>query len=563
MNEHHALVRPLLAALLASAAPLSLAQSQPLPNAGSLLRQTQPAPPAVPAAAAPGLTLPRAADAALPTSTPFAVTTVRVAGHSSIDAATLHALVADAEGRTMTLSQLGELASRITRYHQAHGYPLTRAIVPPQTIEGGVVTIEVIEARYGSIALDNHSAVQPSLLEATLAALQSGQPIAQAGLDRALLLLSDIPGARVAATMLPGAAVGSSDLRVDVTPTPVVSGRVTLDGHGSRYTGRARLGGTVEIANPLQHGDLLSANVMTSGHGVAYARLGYETLLNGQGTRLGAAYSALQYTLGGDQAALQAHGTGQVASLWGRQPLVRSRDINVAGQWQLDDLRLRDHIDASAIKSDRRVRSLTLSLGGDAADAVGSGGTTSWSLAWQAGQLAFDDAQAELADAATVQARGGFSKWNAGISRLQSLGSADNLLVAISGQRASTNLDSSARMSLGGSYSVRAYDSGTLSADAGMLVTVELRHALGAVWQGRLSATGFVDSAYVTLNQHPWSSGRNSATLTGAGVALDWSDGGAWAVNAYLARRLGAEPELVSTAPRSRAGLELRRAFGP
>jgi hemolysin activation/secretion protein len=561
MNDLHPIVRPLLTALIVGALPLlSHAQSQPLPNAGSLLQQTQPAPPAAPAAAAPGLTLTRPSDAGLPASVPFDVKTVRLTGNTRFDTPTLHALVADAEGRTLVLSQLGELASRITRYYQDHGQPLTRAIIPPQTIQAGVVTIEILEARYGGIALANRSRVRPSLLDATLAPLQGGQAIEQGPLDRALLLLSDIPGTQVAATMVPGDTVGTSNLRVDVAPGNAVSGRVALDNHGSRYTGRLRLGGAVDIANPLQHGDVLSANVVTSGSGMSYARLGYETLLNGQGTRLGGSFSALHYALGDDQAALQAHGTAQVASLWARHPFMRSRNTNVSGQWQFDDLRLRDHIDASAIKSDRHLQSVTLSVAGDTADSFGSGGSNTWSVAWQAGRVAFDDADAEQADAASLRARGGFSKWNVGVTRLQGLGRDSTLFVALSWQWASKNLDSSAKMSVGGPYSVRAYDSGALSGDSGGLATVELRHPVGALWQGRLSAALFIDSAHITVNKNAWTTGSNSATLSGAGVDLRWASG-PWAANAYVAAPVGSTPDLVGASNHVRAGLEVRRAF--
>ena len=54
-------------------------------------------------------------------------------------------LVADAEGRSLTLSRIEGLAKRITDYYHAHGYPLARAVIPPQTIEDGVVEIRVNE----------------------------------------------------------------------------------------------------------------------------------------------------------------------------------------------------------------------------------------------------------------------------------------------------------------------------------------------------------------------------------------------------------------------------------
>ena len=49
-------------------------------------------------------------------------------------------------------------------------------------------------------------------------------------MDHALLLLSDVPGVVVLATLKPGDAVGSSDLLVNTTPGPTRSGNLVLDG---------------------------------------------------------------------------------------------------------------------------------------------------------------------------------------------------------------------------------------------------------------------------------------------------------------------------------------------
>ena len=124
-----------------------------------------------------------------------------------------------------------------------HGYPLTRAIIPAQTIRDGEVDIEVIEARYGKIILDNHSRVNDALLQDTLAGLQGNAPIEQAALDHHLLLLSDIPGVVVNASVKPGEADGTSDLQVEAEPTSFLTGNAVMDDYGNRYNGRPRAGG--------------------------------------------------------------------------------------------------------------------------------------------------------------------------------------------------------------------------------------------------------------------------------------------------------------------------------
>ncbi|MBC7598491.1 MAG: ShlB/FhaC/HecB family hemolysin secretion/activation protein [Polaromonas sp.] len=553
-------MKPLFAALLVAFPALGAAQTaQPVaPGAGVILQQIQPVTPPAPSSTGTGLTIERGDGAKLPLGAPFLVKTLQISGNTLIDTPTLHALLADAEGKNLTLSQLGELASRITGYYQSRGYPLARAIIPAQTIASGIVRIEIIEARFGQTSLNNRSQVNNSLLQATLSPLQSGQVISQTGLDRTLLLLSDIPGVLVGATLKPGQTVGTSDLLVDTTPGPAVTGNLVLDNYGNRFTGRARIGSTVNVINPLQHGDVLSVTGLSSGSGMNYGRITYESLLNGQGTRVGGSYAALRYELGEPLASLNAHGTARVGSLWAKHPLVRSRDANLYGQIQYDGKQLRDRVDTSGIRTDRHLDNWTLSLSGDA---LLLGGINSWNLGWTSGRVGFDNSAAQLADAATAKTQGGFSKWNANFARLQSLSPKNALYLAFSGQWASTNLDSAEKMSVGGPSTVRAYDVGALSGDTGYLATAEFRHDLDSAWNGRWQAVAFVDTARVTINKNVWVPGTNSAALSGAGVGLNWEGPNQWRAKAYIATRLGSTPTLVASSASTRTWVELSKRF--
>lgn len=549
-----------MVALLVGSPLPAAAQTAP-PGAGTILQELKPLEPPAPSSVEPGLTIPQQPKASLPPTSPFPVKVIHISGNTAFDTPTLHALIAAAEGKELTLSELNAFVSRITDYYHAHGYPLTRAIVPAQTIRDGVVAVEVIEARYDKIILDNKSRVSDALLQSTLSPLKSGQLIEQPNLEHALLLLSDIPGVVQSATLKPGEATGTSDLLVQASRGPLAAGVVTGDNYGNTYTGQARGGGEVALYDPLRHGDVLDANVVTSGKDMAYGRISYDCLLNGLGTHLGGSYSALHYTLGGALASLEGSGTAQVASLWLRQPLVRTSDVNLYGQLQFDRKDLRDAIDVSATHTDRHLDNWTASLSGDWRDPWFSGGTNSWSAQWVRGTVEFDNAVAEAADAATAKTQGPFSQWDATLARLQRLGTLSVLYVALSGQWASGNLDPSQKMVAGGRYTVRSYDMSALSGDTGVQGTVEYRRDLGRTWHAQWQALVFLDAQHVMINKDPWTSGKNDATLRGAGVGLSWINTHQWSAKAYVAARLGAAPELArSTAP-VHAWLEISKGF--
>ncbi|MDR6396298.1 ShlB/FhaC/HecB family hemolysin secretion/activation protein [Herbaspirillum seropedicae] len=531
-------------------------------DAGSLLQELQTAPRTAPAPNQPELKIQSPDASQLPPSAPFLVKEIRIVGNTAFDAATLHALVADQEGKTLTLADLSALAARISNYYQAHGFPLARAIIPAQTISEGVVVIQVVEARYGKIHLNNSSPVDSGLLESILSSLQKDQMVAERSLDRSLLLLSDVPGVGVEAVLKPGEAVGTSDMDVVTTPKAVSIGSMSIDNFGNRYIGRARLSGTASLFNPLHHGDVLSANLVSTGERMSYGRISYDTLLNGQGTHVGGAYSMVHYKLGDSVRALDAHGNALVASLWLKHPLLRSRDANLYGQIQYDTKKLEDRIGATGLRTDRHLDNWVLSLSGNLRDSVLGGGVSAWGMGWTAGRVGYDDAAAEASDALTAQTRGGFSKWNFNFSRLQFLGRRDSLYANFSVQWSDANLDSAEKMSVGGPYSVRAYDIGAISGDTGYLGSIELRHEMGSMAGGTLQVLAFVDSARVNINRRQWTTGQNSVTLSGTGVGMRWSNDALWEASAYVATKIGsANSSLIESSASTRAWLVVSKGF--
>ncbi|MCX9158634.1 hypothetical protein OPU71_21180, partial [Niveibacterium sp. 24ML] len=69
------------------------------------------------------------------------------------------------------------------------------------------------------------------------------------------------------------------------------------------------------------------------------------------------------------------------------------------------------------------------------------------------------------------------------------------------------------------------------------------------------------DSARVTINHSPWGDSTNHATLSGAGLGLNWTGPQQLSGRLYWATHIGDKPELVSTVPSTRLWAELRWGF--
>jgi hemolysin activation/secretion protein len=546
--------RPLFAILLLVYSLHIQAAGPVSPGAGSILQQVNPA------STGTGLKVDEVGAAKLPSSAPFLLKSIKIVGNTQFDKQTLYALVTDAEGKSLTVTELNEVAARITDYYRSHGFYMAQAIIQNQAIQDGNVVIEIIEARYGKIDLKNNSTVDDDMLLETLSNIKSGQAIELNVLDRSLLLLSDIPGVVPNTSWKTGAAAGTSDLLVETDPSRFVTSYVSLDNYGSRYNGKTRLGGTVNFINPLHQGDLLSLYGLSAGSGMNYGYISYESILNGEGTRMGGSYSALKYILGDIYASFNEYGSARVTNFWIKHPMVRSQDVNFYGLLRYDHKQLSDHTDSINSKWDRHLDNLTIFLSGDSRGVFLTGGTTTWNIGLTLGDVVFDDAAAQQTDLTSLVTQGGFLKFNWSLARLQSLNPNNSLYFALSGQWSNVNLDASEKIFAGGPYTVRAYDIDVLSGDTGYLGIAEFRHELGQIWKGQWQALGFIDTQHVTINKNTWTAG-STATLSGAGVGLFWSGPNEWISKAYVAKPIGSIPQLVSNTASARSWVEIGKGF--
>jgi hemolysin activation/secretion protein len=538
------------------------ALSQQPPSAGGQLLQIPPAPAL--ARPAPEIRIePRTVAPPAPSGpeTRIVVKTLRITGERVYTEAELLALTGFTPGRELSLSDLQAMAARITEHYRRNGYFVAQAFVPAQDIKNDAVTITVSEGRYGRFDLRNRSNLADRVVRSSLEGLNPGDVIVAPPLESRLLSLSDLPGVAVKSTLVPGAAPGTSDLIVEIDPTQRVTGSIDVDNAGNRYTGEYRIGATINVNDPLGLGDIASLRLLTSGSGLRYARISYQLPVGR--AQVGVAYSGLAYSLHREFEPLQAHGTAQIASVYGRYPLMRSRSDNVYVQLEFDAKKFHDKIDSIPSVTDRKSRVVMASIFGDHRDSFGGGGLNSYGVTWSVGNLDIETPAAFAADQATARSNGHFSKLSVTAMRLQNLGGPFSVYAAINGQFASKNLDVSEKMELGGMNAVRAYPEGEAYADQGAILTVEGRMDLPKYDNvpGRLQLVVFADTGTVTINKDPWVPGNNHRHLSGAGVGVNWALPGNFTARAYYAHKLGNESALSAPDRSGRFWIQLVKYF--
>lgn len=167
---------------------------------------------------------------------------------------------------------------------------------------------------------------------------------------------------------------------LEVDPGPRYSGNVALDNHGNRYTGNARMSGTLFINNPSGIGDQVAISGLLSNRKLGYGRLAYSLPVGSDGMRAGLAYAATRYELGREFAALDAHGRATSLSLYLGYPFIRSQRGVLSGTLSLESKRLSDRIGATMTVNEKRARVLSLSVLANYQAALGGGGVSGLEL---------------------------------------------------------------------------------------------------------------------------------------------------------------------------------------
>jgi hemolysin activation/secretion protein len=448
---------------------------------------------------------------------------IRFTGNTLYTGAVLSAILADAVDETYDLAGLQGLTNRISAYYHSQGFSFARALLPVQPMTNGILIIQIIEGRYGSIVAtgDHKSAIK---VQAFLSQLQPGEVIHNARLERMALILSDQPGFKVTLSLSPGEGVGTGDLEVNVERDKRYSGDLGFNNFGNRYTGRSRVHFDLNIDSPLLFGDQLKLNTLYSDEDMWVGSLNYSLPLGGSGLRANTGYSHTDYELGKEFASSQSHGTTNVSSAGLSYPIIRSQQTNlsVAGTYQHKELN--DSDDITPISNTKLSDSLPISLNFDRRDQFRGGGMTYGEVSWTQGNLTVASGNL-VTDSSTARTAGGFDKFNLDLARLQTLPLGYTLFSRVSAQWASKNLDSSEKFGLGGVNGVRAYPIGEAYGDEGALVQLEVRYAIN-----NFIPYVFYDAGTLTINHTPYDASNNERNLAGAGLGLllelpDWHVG--------------------------------------
>lgn len=456
----------------------------------------------------------------------FILNTISFSGADAMTDAQLRSAYGDYVGTEITLAELYGIANRITATYRNNGYILTRVVVPPQTIDGGNVRLQVVEGYINRIVIQSDEAEGPALdtIRDYASHISSGGALNVKALERELLLINDLPGVSARTVLSPSNVPGAADMLIIVERDPW-DAVVSVDNYGSRYLGPWEVGAAGTLNSALGFNEAITAQVVVapqSWYELAYGALSYEQPIGKWGTKFKILGASTFTDPGYDLAQFDVKGQSDLVSLQLTHPFIRTRNQNLEGRLTFDARNVESSNNIQATRHDR-IRALRAGGRFDFVDRLLSPAQSVIDVEVSQGLNIFGASEEGRANLTRAAGDPQFTKINGEIQRLQRLTDTFNLFLAGRGQWSANPLLASEEFAVGGIGIGRGYDPSEITGDDGVSGKVELQwnspYAVESTLVENYQIFSFLDYGKV-WDQDATTSGQVVDSLTSAGAGM-------------------------------------------
>ncbi len=392
---------------------------------------------------------------------------------------TLRTLYADKLHRVITVAELYEIVQAISNYYRNNGYIISRAILLPQHVKGGVVKIQIIEGFIDEVGVAGTPFGAQCLIKAFGERIKACKPLAIKRMEYYLLLANEIPATYVRSVLAPSkTTTGAADLTLIAENKPI-TGYFSYDNYGTLYIGPQQITGNIGLNSMFFSGDSTQVTVVKTPKGgeLTYNDFNYNVALDDEGNRwlIGTthAYTYPLFVL--RPAKLDGSNINWYTSFF--FPIIRERSQNLTAQVSLNYQDSTVNTLSSTLYTDH-LRSLGIGLTYNLSDSYGGTNNIYADVRQGLPVLGYTSDTSIFAQTSRPGGRGDYTKIDVQISRLQALKGPLSFYALIKGQYGFNPLLASEQFTYGGSVLGRGYDIAELIGDKGIAGTAELRYDL-------------------------------------------------------------------------------------
>ncbi len=192
----------------------------------------------------------------------FQITSYLVEGNTILEQAKIDSVLRPYKGSGRQLSDIESARSELEKAYHAAGYPTVVVMLPEQTIEAGVVNLQVLEGRLVHITVTGNEHYDRFNIRGKLPSLQPGALIYEPTFVKELGAVNGNPDLKVAPVLKPGTEPGTVDLELKVKDRLPVHGKLEGDNRGPITTPQNRLLAEVQHTNLFGGDEILTVNTV-------------------------------------------------------------------------------------------------------------------------------------------------------------------------------------------------------------------------------------------------------------------------------------------------------------
>lgn len=409
------------------------------------------------------------------------VKSYKIEGAFSISEQDIQVVLEPWINKALTLDEIQEAADAVAKLYTDRGL-LAQVVLPPQKInEDGVVLLKVMEAKLSGVKVDTGGADIRFSSERIAEYITYGNPIGQRlkmdSVERAILILREVPGVSVTSELEPGDQDGDVSIKLLAAETPYLTGSITGSNYGSASTGHVQGIAGLNLNNFTGVGDLLRVTGIGT-DGMSMGMLNYSVPLSPAGWVLGFSSSYMSYKTVGSFAGSAGHSSTYGVNL--TYPYIRSQTTNINLVASYDrKLYTNKSLTTDAVVSNYQVGDWTFSVSGNNYDDFMGGGITTGSLGLVLGRWSSNTWDSSITSNYGQNNPFSYSKATYSLIRNQQIVKDETILnVTLNGQFAFNNLDAVEKIYLGGPTGIRAFPTAQGGGDTGAIMNIELQQAV-------------------------------------------------------------------------------------
>lgn len=412
----------------------------------------------------------------------FKLTKIILEGNHVYSNQQLYALYKDKINKEISVAELQGIVQSITNYYRNNGYILTRAVLPPQHVDNGVVEVRVIEGYIDHVTVIGVPRGARRLVQAYGEKIAQSRPLQIKVMEHYLRLANEIPGMQVKAILEPSKMqTGASDLNLS-SEEQTFTGSFSYDNYGTRYIGPNQDTISASLNSIFRPGDMTRAVYATTTRPqqLKFYDLSYQTPLGSNGLTATVGKNHSGTIPGMNLAIIDTRGQSSTYYANMQYPIMRSRAQNLTLDGGFNYMNSAVTVFSGPLYDDH-IRSIKFGGNYDFADRF-NGSNLLGLHAEQGLNIYGASNNPNSLNTSRFGADGIFTKVVAQGARVQQIYKRFSAFFLLNGQYSFNPLLASEQYAFGGSQLGRGYDPAEIIGDRGLGGTVELRMDFAPGW---------------------------------------------------------------------------------